>query len=187
MGELTCTAAGVSDEQALYDLFIRTGSVDAIEVAKNPKYLKATVKVLKATKDLLQANKDVPAAFAAAMSSATAGFGAGVEASGGAKSAKMAAALLNVSSISMNLVKIGKYAQGGQLALVGLAFSEKVVLAAGLATDEERAKCFSAIASVGISTGVGVVAGFGVLGLFALAAGSYDVYASCRKEHFGIK
>lgn len=194
VGELMCTGSNIPDERALVDLLKSVATPDALAAASDPKVIKAVIKTLKAAKDLLEAS-DGPAMFVAGLSAASSSFSAGVSSGAGNRSAgaKVTASAISFSAVSLSLTKLTKYAKSPnkQLAVIGISFAEKVVIASGLTSDSDRVKCFSAISSIVLAAGGTAITGWtgvgGVLGVMSIVSGAWDVHVTCKGEHFGLK
>lgn len=177
------TPYGNIDEPTVIKLLLQAGTQEAKEVAKNPKYVKAIVKQLKYINDMMNA-KGGPQRVAALISSVDNGYATGTAGSKD-KTVRISAFAASQLAKTLSLMKMASNVSPGRaMATVGIAFSEKVVLAAGLAAESDRAKCYSALASVALSVGATALTGLsgvgGVLGMMAVASYSYEAYETCR-------
>jgi hypothetical protein len=155
---------------------------------KDAPLIKSLTKVLNASLDVAaDAQKNGGIASKQGLSLALAKTSSGMldttaKATGGS-GLKAASFLTSQTLDTIGLIKVAGYTPAKATAVITLTMAKKMVGAAGMA---QLDKCKTAVASLAVTAGLGVVGcstGIGcVIGAISIAADAFDVYAQCSKD-----
>ncbi len=191
--DLMCSIPDVSTiELKEFEVILRsTNHPTALSVADNVKLLKVAVTLVKGVTEISSGKPDkLISGYSGLISGVTSGaavLGKNIDATRAEKPMKMTAFVAGTLAKTLSLAKVGGMSPAAASATIAVVFTEKTLLAFGVAAETDRQKLYVSYASV-----VAAVAGLGVtiatggalpitLATLSLAAQMVDAYGQKQK------